>query len=120
MSHCQPFRSQIWQTVSPEAKDLLRQMLHIVPQRRPTAAQILRHPWILQQAHLSAAIQPIDSIPHGNSSSTLRDSTTAALKGAVNATFRAISSPQAANVGPVGMSALAKRRAKDKITTHLT
>lgn len=28
------------------------------------------------------------------------DSTTAALKGAVNATFRAISSPQAANVGP--------------------
>lgn len=88
-------------------------MLHIVPQRRPTAAQILRHPWILQQAHLPA-MQPIESI----AASTLRESTTAALKGAVNATFRAISSPQAANVGPVGMSALAKRRAKDKLTTH--
>lgn len=103
---------QIWRTVSPEAKDLLRQMLHIVPQRRPTAAQILRHPWILHQAHLPAT-QTIESI----AASTLRDSTTAALKGAVNATFRAISSPQAANVGPVGMSALAKRRAKDKLTT---
>lgn len=48
------------------------------------------------------------------------DSTAAALKGAVNATFRAISSPQAANVGPVGMSALAKRRARDKINAHVT
>lgn len=111
---------QIWRSVSLEAKDLLRQMLHIVPQRRPTAAQILRHPWIIQQAHL-AATQPIESIGHtlGNTS-VLRDSTTAALRGAVNATFRAISSPQAANVGPVGMSALAKRRAKDKIAAHIT
>lgn len=44
----------------------------------------------------------------------------ASLRGAVNATFRAIASPQAANVGPVGMSELARRRAKDKVThTHL-
>lgn len=42
------------------------------------------------------------------------------LRGAVNATFRAIASPQAANVGPVAMSELARRRAKDKVThTHL-
>lgn len=105
--------------MSPEAKDLLRQMLHIVPQRRPTAAQILRHPWILQQSQM--VVQPIEATNTIlNTSSALRDSTAAALKGAVNATFRAISSPQAANVGPVGMSALAKRRAKDKITSRIT
>lgn len=37
-----------------------------------------------------------------------------AIKGAVHATFRAIASPQAANLGPVGMSDLARRR-KDKM-----
>lgn len=90
-------------------------MLHIVPGRRPTAAQILRHPWIVQQTYFTTS-QPIE-IP---SQSTINDSTAAALRGAVNATFRAISSPQAANVGPVGMSALAKRRAKDKINAHVS
>lgn len=93
-------------------------MLHIVPNRRPTAAQILRHPWITQHTHYKSS-QPIE-IPTGSNNAMICDSTAAALKGAVNATFRAISSPQAANVGPVGMSALAKRRARDKINAHVT
>lgn len=93
-------------------------MLHIVPNRRPTAAQILRHPWIVQQNHQNNT-QPIE-IPSSSNNSMICDSTAAALKGAVNATFRAISSPQAANVGPVGMSALAKRRARDKVNAHVT
>lgn len=93
-------------------------MLHIVPNRRPTAKQILRHPWIVQQTYLYNT-QSIE-IPSNSNNSLVCDSTTAALKGAVHATFRAISSPQAANVGPVGMSALAKRRAKDKINAHDT
>lgn len=87
-------------------------MLHIVPSRRPTAAQILRHPWLLQQTYYNSS-QPIE-IPSSSKNSAVNESTAAALRGAVKATFRAISSPQAANVGPVGMSALAKRRAKDK------
>lgn len=96
-------------------------MLHIVPSRRPTAAQILRHPWILQQSHLNNS-QPIEipANPTYGTNAAMHDSTAAALKGAVNATFRAISSPQAANVGPVGMSALAKRRARDKVNAHIT
>lgn len=93
-------------------------MLHIVPARRPTATQILRHPWIVLQTQYASS-QPI-GIPSNAGVSLVRDSTAAALKGAVNATFRAISSPQAANVGPVGMSALAKRRAKDKINAPVT
>lgn len=93
-------------------------MLHIVPNRRPTAAQILRHPWIVQHSHYNST-QPIE-IPPSSNAAVVCESTAAALKGAVNATFRAISSPQAANVGPVGMSALAKRRARDKINAHVT
>lgn len=107
---------QIWSTISTDAKDLLRQMLHIVPNRRPTAAQILRHPWIVQQTPYNST-QPIE-IPSSSSQPMVCDSTAAALKGAVNATFRAISSPQAAiGLTSVGMSALAKRRARDKNVT---
>lgn len=95
-------------------KDLLRQMLHIVPQKRPTAAQLLRHSWLWQPPPsdiIKAAAEP-------TTSTNCKREATAALKGAVNATFRAIASPQAANVGPVGMSELARRRAKDK-PSHL-
>lgn len=114
------FFAQVWTTISSGAKDLLRQMLHIVPNRRPTAAQILRHPWIVQQTQYNSHTQPMEIPSTGSTNAMICDSTTAALKGAVNATFRALSSPQAANVGPVGMSALAKRRARDKINAHLT
>ncbi|XP_055297203.1 ribosomal protein S6 kinase alpha-3 [Sitodiplosis mosellana] len=110
--------SGVWSTISLDAKDLIQKMLHIVPNRRPTAAQIIRHPWIVQQTPYNST-QPIE-IPSGSSQPMVCDSTAAALKGAVNATFRAISSPQGANVGPVGMSALAKRRARDKINAHVT
>lgn len=101
----------VWQTMSTEVKDLLRQMLHIVPQKRPTAEQILRYPWLWQQPPTEIRQTENQSIPG------IKEAT-AALKGAVDATFRAIASPQAANVGPVAMSELAKRRAKDKINIH--
>lgn len=81
-------------------------MLHIVPSKRPTAAQILRHPWIWQTPTSSTKIQP------SLIASQQKDVTD--IKGAVNATFRAISSPQAAHLGPVAMSALARRRGVDK------
>lgn len=89
-------------------KDLIQQMLHIVPQKRPTAAQILRHQWLSQPA---PEIRHIESHqPHKEAIAV------AAIKGAVDATFRAIASPHShANVGPVVMSELARRRAKDKL-----
>lgn len=80
-------------------------MLHIVPAKRPTAAQILRHPWLWQQ-HLHAAEHRPQL--HTAAQVPLKDVTE--IKGAVNATFRAISSPQSAHLGPVAMSALARRR----------
>ncbi|GAB0094983.1 Ribosomal protein S6 kinase [Sergentomyia squamirostris] len=110
-----------WKSISPEVKELLQHMLHIVPQKRPTAAQILRHSWLyLRQppsSDVSRQTSDVHNIQHQQNVVTggvpVRDQT-AALRGAVNATFRAIASPQAANVGPVGMSELARRRARDK------
>lgn len=136
--------SQRWGSVSAQVKDLLHQMLHIVPQKRPTAAQLLRHPWFWQQpsattmaaaaAGESTAAAPAVAADVGHTAAQQAAAprltvdiaaansreATAALRGAVNATFRAIASPQAANVGPVGMSELARRRAKDKPSTSAT
>lgn len=110
-----------WPSISEEVKELLRQMLHIVPQRRPTAAQILRHPWLSRSRLLynqlgmqHAAQQTTVSVMASADYALCPAENTEAIKGAVHATFRAIASPQAANLGPVGMSDLARRR-KDKM-----
>lgn len=113
-------------------KELLRQMLHIAPQRRPTAAQILRHPWLSRSRLLynqpgmqhQAQQTGLMGLATTTTTSTMAGIVPAseyppaenpeAIKGAVHATFRAIASPQAANLGPVGMSDLARRR-KDKM-----
>ncbi|XP_004523955.1 ribosomal protein S6 kinase 2 beta [Ceratitis capitata] len=130
------FTSSRWAMTGSEVKDLLRHMLHIVPENRPTAAQILQHPWLREQTAGSVRLTEYAIIPRQtpgtggiNASGgggmgmpqpnvNLVREATAALRGAVDATFRAIAIPQAANVGPVEMSKLAKRRAKDRANVH--
>lgn len=85
-------------------------MLHIAPQRRPTAEQLVKHPWLTSAAMSSYDSQPVRSQMSDHEASG------AHLKEAVAATFRAIAaSPQVAHLGPVAMSSLARRRrARDK------
>ncbi|KAL4296516.1 hypothetical protein GQ457_12G026470 [Hibiscus cannabinus] len=40
------FTSAPWPKISPQAKDLVKQMLTLDPKKRLTAVQVLRHPWI--------------------------------------------------------------------------
>lgn len=40
------FPSPEWDTVTPEAKDLINKMLTINPAKRITASEVLKHPWI--------------------------------------------------------------------------
>lgn len=40
------FPSPEWDTVTPEAKDLINKMLTINPSKRITASEALKHPWI--------------------------------------------------------------------------
>ncbi|XP_017029717.1 ribosomal protein S6 kinase 2 beta [Drosophila kikkawai] len=116
------FASSRWSLVSAPAKELLRQMLHIVPENRPTAAQILEHSWLREQ--FESGVQLTEYAGAQSSQLSLgaqqqqQQHISMALRGAVDATFRAIAIPQAANVGPVELSMLAKRRAKDRAQLH--
>lgn len=90
-----------WVSVSPAAKDLVKQMLHLDPNQRLTAAQVASHPWLLHR----------ESLP--NLRLLLQDASL--VKGAITATYRAINhSPRAPNLGPVAASALARRRGKSR------
>eukprot|EP00271_Cylindrocystis_brebissonii_P006354 TRINITY_DN19105_c0_g1_i1.p1 TRINITY_DN19105_c0_g1~~TRINITY_DN19105_c0_g1_i1.p1 ORF type:complete len:608 (-),score=69.31 TRINITY_DN19105_c0_g1_i1:259-2082(-) len=39
--------SQRWSQISPDAKDLMHSLLQMDPSKRPSAAEVLRHPWIV-------------------------------------------------------------------------
>lgn len=54
------FPSPEWDTVTPEAKDLINKMLTINPSKRITAAEALKHPWI----SVSLAQQWGGGLPH--------------------------------------------------------
>ena len=43
------FRGMIWNQISEEAKDLVRQLINKNVNERPSAEQALQHPWILQK-----------------------------------------------------------------------
>ncbi|XP_017877850.1 ribosomal protein S6 kinase 2 beta isoform X2 [Ceratina calcarata] len=101
---CIDVETGIWCQISSKAKELVKRMLHVDPNRRPTAAGILKNPWIMNRHYLSQKALP-DSVrdPHS-------------LKRAVAATYRAMSSgPRSPHIGPVYMSELARRRAQAKI-----
>ena len=43
------FHSEYWGSVSTEAKDLISKMLIVDPRKRPSAGQLLLHPWMYHQ-----------------------------------------------------------------------
>jgi len=50
--------SGIWYHISNEAKELVKRMLHLDPTRRPTAAMILKYPWIVNRHRIPPKILP--------------------------------------------------------------
>ncbi|KAL5009638.1 hypothetical protein ScPMuIL_011943 [Solemya velum] len=89
-----------WESVSPAAKELVQLMLHIDPHRRLNATQVLNHSWIAQR----------ESLPHLRL--TLQDAQL--VKGAMNATFKALNANTKPLLEPVGASMLAQRRGKNR------
>ncbi|KAL6259297.1 hypothetical protein P5V15_009215 [Pogonomyrmex californicus] len=95
--------SGIWCHISNEAKELVKRMLHLDPTRRPTAAMILKYPWIINRHRIPPKLLPdVIKDPHS-------------LKIAVAETYRVIASnPRSPHIGPVVMSELARRRTQGK------
>uniref|UniRef100_A0A8C7V8J9 Ribosomal protein S6 kinase n=1 Tax=Oncorhynchus mykiss TaxID=8022 RepID=A0A8C7V8J9_ONCMY len=93
-----------WNSVSAEAKDLVSKMLHVDPHQRLTAAQVLRHPWILHKDQLPKYQLNRQDAPH-------------LVKGAMAATYSALNMHVPPVLDPVGRSSLAQRRGVKKLTS---
>ncbi|XP_051538897.1 ribosomal protein S6 kinase alpha-3 isoform X6 [Myxocyprinus asiaticus] len=93
-----------WNSVSSEAKDLVSKMLHVDPHQRLTAAQVLRHPWIVHKDQLPKYQLNRHDAPH-------------LVKGAMAATYSALNRNVPPVLEPVGCSILAQRRGVKKLTS---
>ena len=80
-------------------QDLVKSMLHIDPNLRFTAAQVLTHQWVINRHSLPDNKLMVSDL---------------SIKGAVEATFSALTKPTSSNLAPVNNSGLAQRRQKRK------
>ncbi|XP_015283500.1 PREDICTED: ribosomal protein S6 kinase alpha-2 [Gekko japonicus] len=93
-----------WDSVSDAAKDIVSKMLHVDPHQRLTAAQVIRHPWIVNREYLSQ--------------NQLSRQDVHLVKGAMAATYFALNrTPQAPRLEPVLSSNLAQRRGMKRLTS---
>jgi p90 ribosomal S6 kinase len=107
-----------WASVSNDAKSLVKKMLDIEPRNRPTTAQVCLHPWMKkplnEESQVSAKVVNNKTITENTSEKM----TSADVKGAVTATFKALrhqkNNQTAPALGPLTQSNLHSRRKKSK------
>ncbi|XP_011496245.1 PREDICTED: ribosomal protein S6 kinase 2 beta [Ceratosolen solmsi marchali] len=100
--------SGVWCQISVEAKDLVKRMLHVDPTRRPSATNILKHPWIMNRYRL-----PLNFLPD-----IIKDPII--VKNAVAATYQVMSNnTRLPHIGPVVLSELARRRTRTKLSANI-
>uniref|UniRef100_A0A0A9X7D4 calcium/calmodulin-dependent protein kinase n=1 Tax=Lygus hesperus TaxID=30085 RepID=A0A0A9X7D4_LYGHE len=56
------YPSPEWDTVTPEAKNLINQMLTVNPSKRITAADALKHPWICQRERVASVVHRQETV----------------------------------------------------------
>ncbi|XP_057338698.1 calcium/calmodulin-dependent protein kinase type II alpha chain isoform X17 [Microplitis mediator] len=56
------YPSPEWDTVTPEARNLINQMLTVNPTRRITASEALRHPWICQRERVASVVHRQETV----------------------------------------------------------
>ncbi|KAM7541211.1 hypothetical protein Aperf_G00000029060 [Anoplocephala perfoliata] len=79
----------VWNAISPEAKDLTMQLLDVDPSRRMTIEEALRHPWIAQKSrapktHLH---ETVEAMKHFNARRRLKGAILAAVSSTKWASF---------------------------------
>uniref|UniRef100_A0A672NXL3 calcium/calmodulin-dependent protein kinase n=1 Tax=Sinocyclocheilus grahami TaxID=75366 RepID=A0A672NXL3_SINGR len=76
------FPSPEWDTVTPEAKDLINKMLTINPAKRITAAEALKHPWICQRSTVASMMhrqETVECLKKFNARRKLKESQTTVI-----------------------------------------
>ncbi|XP_034937554.1 calcium/calmodulin-dependent protein kinase type II alpha chain isoform X26 [Chelonus insularis] len=56
------YPSPEWDTVTPEARNLINQMLTVNPTKRITASEALRHPWICQRERVASVVHRQETV----------------------------------------------------------
>ncbi|XP_046667367.1 calcium/calmodulin-dependent protein kinase type II alpha chain isoform X10 [Homalodisca vitripennis] len=56
------YPSPEWDTVTPEAKNLINQMLTVIPSKRITASEALKHPWICQRERVASVVHRQETV----------------------------------------------------------
>ncbi|CAG0913427.1 unnamed protein product [Notodromas monacha] len=56
------YPSPEWDTVTPEAKNLINQMLTVNPAKRITASEALKHPWICQRERVASMVHRQETV----------------------------------------------------------
>ncbi|CAE1300190.1 CAMK2 [Acanthosepion pharaonis] len=56
------YPSPEWDTVTPEAKNLINSMLTVNPAKRITASEALKHPWICQRERVASAVHRQETV----------------------------------------------------------
>uniref|UniRef100_A0A673L057 calcium/calmodulin-dependent protein kinase n=1 Tax=Sinocyclocheilus rhinocerous TaxID=307959 RepID=A0A673L057_9TELE len=89
------FPSPEWDTVTPEAKDLINKMLTINPAKRITAAEALKHPWICQRSTVASMMhrqETVECLKKFNARRKLKVRNTESCKCTFMSTCRAVTS----------------------------
>ncbi|KAG8238428.1 hypothetical protein J437_LFUL002885 [Ladona fulva] len=60
--HKLEYPSPEWDTVTPDAKNLINQMLTVNPAKRITASEALKHPWICQRERVASVVHRQETV----------------------------------------------------------
>ncbi|XP_015180388.1 PREDICTED: calcium/calmodulin-dependent protein kinase type II alpha chain isoform X13 [Polistes dominula] len=97
------YPSPEWDTVTPEAKNLINQMLTVNPSKRITANEALKHPWICQRERVASVVhrqETVDCLKKFNARRKLKGAILTTMLATRN--FSSKYDPQAGSTGSVG------------------
>ena len=73
------FDDKVWNNISDNCKDFISKLLTYKPEERPTAAEALQHPWVVELSTVaiddSAAISALDNLKGFRAESTMKQAT---------------------------------------------
>uniref|UniRef100_A0A8I6AC70 calcium/calmodulin-dependent protein kinase n=1 Tax=Rattus norvegicus TaxID=10116 RepID=A0A8I6AC70_RAT len=98
------FPSPEWDTVTPEAKNLINQMLTINPAKRITADQALKHPWVCQRSTVASMMHRQETVECLRKFNARRKLKLCALRDCIPSVGRQSSAPASPAASAAGLA----------------